>query len=322
MTMRRRHFAGAVAAASLAGTAAWAQRDFPNRPITLICPWPPGGGADLQLRMLAKLTGTLLGQPMVVENRPGVTGSLGAITLMQAKPDGYTLCQSHNAVLRQPFIAATPYDPLKDFTYLIGVSDNPFGLVVRADSPWKTMAQFLDHARGNPGKVNIAMPGKGSPGHLISEQIATAQGLQWTTVPYRGTANSMQALLGGQVDAAAESTGWVPFVEGGKVRLLAVFGKARMKKYPDVPTLIEININASDYSPWGIVGPAGMDPAIAKTLHDGMRKAMLMPEFTNLLSTLGQEPIYMSPADYVRYVSEAVPQQKAIVEKYNLKAAS
>jgi tripartite-type tricarboxylate transporter receptor subunit TctC len=319
--MKRRQLMAAGAAAAALASTSWAQAAYPSRPITLICPWPPGGGADVQLRMLAKLMSSSLGQSVVVENRPGATGSLGALALMQAKPDGYTLAQSHNGVLRQPFITPTPYDPLKDFTYLIGVSDNPFGLVVREDSAFKTLEQFLDHARRNPGKVNIAVPGKGSPGHLVSDQIAAQHDLKWTTVPYRGTANSMQALLAGEVDAAAESTGWVPFVEGGKMRLLAVFGRQRLKKYPAVPTLIEQNINASDYSPWGIVGPAGMDAAVAGKLHDTIRRVMETPEFVNLLASLGQEPIYMSPGKYVEYVREALPQQKIIVDKYNLKAA-
>lgn len=319
--MHRRQLIAAGAGAAALASSSWAQAPYPARPITLYCPWPPGGGADVQLRMLAKLMSATLGQQVVVENRPGATGSLGALALTQAKPDGYTIAQSHNGVLRQPFIAPTPYDALKDFTYIIGVSDNPFGLVVREDREWKTFEQFIEHARRNPGKVNIAVPGTGSPGHLVSDQIAAHHALKWTTVPYRGTANSMQALLAGDVDAAAESTGWVPFVDGGKVRLLAVFGRQRMKKFPNVPTLIEQKVNASDFSPWGIVGPAGMDPAVAARLHDTIRRAMDTPEFVALLATLAQEPIYMSPARYVDYVREAIPQQKTIVEKYNLKAA-
>lgn len=319
--MNRRQIIAAIAAAAGLPLAAYAQGVYPSRPITLICPWPPGGGADVQLRMLAKIMSGILGQQVVVENRPGATGSLGAMALMQAKPDGYTLAQSHNGVLRQPFIAPTPYDPLKDFTYIIGISDNPFALVVREDRPWKTLEQFIDHARRNPDKVNIAVPGKGSPGHLVSDQIASQFDLKWTTVPYRGTANSMQALLAGDVDAAAESTGWVPFVEGGKARLLSVFGRQRLKKFPNVPTLVEQKINAWDFSPWGIVAPTGLDQAVAQKLHDAIKRAMDSQEFLDLLSMLAQEPVYMSPAKYVEYVRETVPQQKLIVDKYNLKAS-
>lgn len=321
--MQRRKLLAAAASAAAAATAPRVSAQgvtYPNKPITLICPWPPGGGADVQLRTLAKVMSGMLGEQVVLENRPGATGTLGAIALMQAKPDGYTLAQSHNGVLRQPFLAPTAYDALKDFTYIIGVSDNPFGLVVREDRPWRSLQDFIAHAKQNPGKINIAVPGKGSPGHLVAEQIAHKFDLKWTTVPYRGTANSMQALLAGEVDAAAESTGWVPFIEGGKARLLATFGRKRLKKYPDVPTLLDLKIDASDFSPWGIVAPAGLDPTIAKKLHDTIQRAMATPEFATMLAALAQEPVYMSPAQYVAYVREAVPQQKLIVDKYNLKA--
>jgi tripartite-type tricarboxylate transporter receptor subunit TctC len=322
--MQRRQLLTFAAGAAAAAATPWASAqaaNYPNKPITLICPWPPGGGADVQLRTLAKIMSGLLGEQVVVENRPGATGALGAMALMKARPDGYTLAQSHNGVLRQPFLAPTPYDPLKDFTYIIGVSDNPFGLVVREDRPWNTFQEFIAYAKQNPGKVNIAVPGKGSPGHLVSEQVAEKFDLKWTIVPYRGTANSMQALLAGEVDAAAESTGWVPFVEGNKARLLVTFGRERLKKYPNVPTLLDLKIDASDFSPWGIVAPAGLDAAIATKLHDTIRQAMGTTEFMNMLATLAQEPVYMSPSQYVAYVREAVPQQKLIVQKYNLKAS-
>lgn len=317
MTTRRRFIAGAMAA-GIPATRAIAQA-FPARPITLVCPWPPGGGGDLQLRALAKAAGGLLGQSIVVENRPGATGTIGATTIARAKPDGYALAQSHNAVLRQPFIAPTPYDPAKDFTYIIGVSDNPFGMVVKADAPWRTFAEFLEHARRHPGTVTIAVPGRGSPGHLVADEVGTRQKVEWTVVPFKGTADSMQALLGGHVTAAAESTGWVGHVDGGRARLLAVFGQRRLRKYPGVPTLKELGVDVADYSPWGIVGPAGMEPAIVRTLHDAFKRAMDEPEFVALLASLAQEPIYMSSDDYRKYALDAIPFQRSIVEKYGLK---
>ena len=318
MNLSRRAFIAALCAAGMPLPRAFAQA-FPSRPITLVCPWPPGGGGDLQLRTLAKVAGAILGQNMVVENRPGATGTIGAGSIVRAKPDGYTLAQSHNAVLRQPYVTPTPWDAAKDFTYIIGVSDNPFGLVVKADSPWRTFQELLDHARQNPGTVTIAVPGKGSPGHQMADQIAAVRGVQWTTVPYKGTADSLQALIGGHVTAAAESTGWVPYVDSGRARLLAVFSNRRMKRYPNAPTLKELGVNAADYSPWGIVGPAGMDSAVVKTLHDAFRKAMEEPEFTAVLGALAQEPVYMGSDDYRKYALDAIPFQKTLVDKYGLK---
>lgn len=292
---------------------------FPARPIVLVCPWPAGGGADVQLRTLAKLVGAALGQNMLVENRPGATGTLGAGSIARAKPDGYLIAQSHNAVLRQPFVADTPWDAARDFTYIIGISDNPFGLVVRADSQWQTLEQFLDHARSAPRTVTIAVPGRGSPGHIVADSIAATQRIDWTVVPYKGTADSLQNLMGGHVTAAAESTGWAPYVDAGRARLLAVFGDKRLKKYPNVPTLRERGIALSDFSPWGIVGPAGMEAAVVRTLHDAFRKAMQESEFVALLEKLAQEPVYMSTEQYRDYALRAIPFQKTLVDKYNLR---
>ncbi len=318
MKLSRRAFIAALFTASMPLHRAFAQA-FPSRPITLVCPWPPGGGGDLQLRTLAKLAGAILGQNVLVENRPGATGTIGAGSIVRANPDGYTLAQSHNAVLRQPYVTPTSWDATRDFTYIIGVSDNPFGLVVKADSPWRTFQDLLDHARKDPGTVTIAVPGKGSPGHQMADQVAAVRGVQWTTVPYKGTAESLQALIGGHVTAAAESTGWVPYVDSGRARLLAVFLNRRMKRYPNVPTLKELGVNAADFSPWGIVGPAGMDAAVVRTLHDVFRKAMEEHEFTAVLAALAQEPVHMGSDEYRKYAIDAIPLQKALVEKYGLK---
>lgn len=271
------------------------------------------------MRLLAKAVGALLGEKVVVENRPGATGTLAAAAVARMKPDGYSVAQSHDGVLRQPFISPSGYDPAIDFTYIIGVSENVFGLVVKADSPWRTFQEFIDHTRRNPGAVTIAVPGRGSPGHRACDSIAAAQRLQWTTVPYKGTVDSLNGLMGGHVTAAAEASAWVTHVDSGRLRLLAAFGGKRLKRYPNVPTLRELGVDAAEFSPWGMVGPAGMEPAIVKTLHDAFRRAMDDPEFVSLLDTLGQEPIYMSSETYRKYALEAIPFQKAVVEKYGLR---
>lgn len=293
---------------------------FPAKPILLICPWPAGGGADTQMRALAQSAARHLGQNIVVENRPGAVGTIGPGVVARSKPDGYTLSQSHNAVLRQPFIAPTPYDPANDFTYIIGVSDFPFGLAVRADAPWMSFAEFIDHARRNPNAVSFAIPGRGAPGHIVMDRIAELARIQWTAVPYKGTAESMTALMGGHVAAAAESTGWAPFVDSGKARLLAVFGTQRLKKYPHVPTLKEIGYDVADASPWGIVGPSNMEPTVVKILHDAFKKALDDPEFIAVLANLAQEPVYMTGEQYRAFALAMIPYQRTIVEKYNLKA--
>ena len=318
MRVSRRTFMGTALVMSLPFRAVLAQ-GFPSRPVTFLCPWPAGGGGDLQMRVLAKSVGAILGEKVVVENKPGATGTLAAAGVARMKPDGYSVAQSHDGVLRQPSITPSGYDPATDFTYIIGVSENVFGLVVKADSPWRSIQDFMEYARLNPGAVSIAVPGRGSPGHRACDSLAAAHKVKWTTVPYKGTVDSLNALMGGHVTAAAEASTWVTHVDSGRLRLLAAFGDKRLKRYPNVPTLKESGFDIVEFSPWGIVGPAGMEPAVVRALHDAIRRAMDEPEFVALLETLGQEPVYMSSDAYRKYALEAIPFQKTVVEKYGLR---
>ena len=292
---------------------------FPAHAVTLICPWPPGGGADAQMRILAETTGKYLGQKVIIENRPGAVGTVGAGWLANAKPDGYTLSQLTNAVFRQPFIVKTPFDPEKDFTYIVGISGYNFGLVVRADSPWNTFQEFLDYAKANPGKVTFGTFGLGSPPHTVMDRVAAKHGIQWLHVPYKGTSEDLAALQGGHITASADGTGWGPFVDSGKFRLLATFGDKRLARWPNAPTLKELGYGIAEVSPWGIAGPKNMDAQVVKKLHDAFKKGMEDPVFLKMLDNLAQEPMYMTGEDYRKYALEAIPEQKAIVEKYNLK---
>lgn len=314
------HTLGRIIGAVLLGAAglAAAADTFPSKPITLICPWPAGGGADAQMRALAAAASKAFGQEVIIENKAGAIGTLGPSALVNAKPDGYKLSQATNAVYRQPFITKTAYDPTKDFTYILGVTGFTFGLVVRSDSPWKTLADLVAHAKANPGKVIFGTFGVGSPPQTVMDRIAAKNGIQWTHVPFKGTSEGMTALKGGHMDALADGTGWAQFVDAGHFRLLAVFGDTRLKRWPDVPTLKELGYDIAEVSPWGIIGPKGMEPQIVKTLHDGFQKAMQDPEFLKVLDLLVQKPMYMSSDAYREFSLGQIPVQKAIVEKYKL----
>lgn len=291
---------------------------FPNKPITLIRPWPPGGGADAQTRALANAASKVFGQQVVIENRSGATGTVGAASLLNAKADGYTLSQATNAVYRQPFIGKTVYDPAKDFTYILGVTSFNFGLVVRSESPYKSMAELMEAAKAAPGKLTYGTFGNGSPPQTVMDRLEAKNGAQMTHILFKGTAEGIIALRGGHIDALADGTGWAQFVDGGQFRLLAVFGDKRLKRWPNVPTLKELGYDVAEVSPWGIIGPKGIEPAVVKVLHDGFRKAMDDPEFLKALELLVQEPTYMSTEDYRTYSLGQIPVQKAIVEKYKL----
>jgi tripartite-type tricarboxylate transporter receptor subunit TctC len=322
VAQQRRLLCLAMASAPVVGTrpeAALAQAaTFPSKPITLICPWPAGGGADVQMRALAAGASRVFGQQVIIENRAGAVGTIGPSMLVTARPDGYTLSQATNAVYRQPFITKTPYDPAKDFTFVLGVTGFNFGLVVRSDSPYKSVADLMNAAKANPGKLTFGTFGIGSPPQTAVDRIAARHGTELIHVPFKGTADGMTALRGGHIDALADGTGWAQFVDSGQFRLLAVFGERRLKRWPNVPTLRDLGYDIAETSPWGIIGPRGMDPVVVKSLHDGFRKAMEQPEFVAALEALVQEPMYMSSDDYRAYSLAQIPVQKAIVDKYKL----
>jgi tripartite-type tricarboxylate transporter receptor subunit TctC len=301
----------------LAAGAATAQ-DFPSKPITLICPFPPGASADAALRALAHAAARELGQQVIIENKPGVSGTLGASSLVTAKPDGYTLSQVTNTLVRQPFIGKTNYDVAKDFTYVLGVTAFEFGLVVRADAPWKTFAELIAHARKNPG-LSFGTTGIGVAGHQALLKVGEIENVKWTHVPYKGQAPAMTDLEGGHIQLLSDTSAWAPFVDAGKFRLLAVYNEQRLKRWPGVPTLRELGYDIADSVPWGIVAPAGIDAAVAKRLEAAFRKAMDDKAFLETLALLGQEPRYVGSEAYRRYMLARVPIERDVVERYNLR---
>ena len=303
---------------SLIASASSAQ-DYPNRPVTLIVPWPAGGTTDIGMRALASATEKHLKQKIVVENRPGAGGVLGPQQVAQhAAPDGYTLVQIPITVFRFPFMRKTSLDPATDFTYVIGVSGYTFGVVVRNDAPWKTFKELIEYARANPGKVNYGTPGAGTTLHITMEQIAKQQGIKWTHVPFKGTSETTGALLGGHVDAVADATGWASLVNSGQLRLLVLWTASRSKNWPDAPTLREVGIDMVSNSPFGIAGPKGMDPAVVRTIHDAFKKGAEEPVYLEATAKLDQEPAYMSSEDYRRYAAAQLVEQKKLIEDLGL----
>jgi tripartite-type tricarboxylate transporter receptor subunit TctC len=294
---------------------------FPDRPIRLIVPWTAGGSADGQLRSLADLAGRRLGQPVVVENRPGATGSLGAVALKEARPDGYLLSQVHMSVLRVPLMQPRPaYDPLADFTYILQLTGSVLGVVVRAEAPWRTLPELIAHARANPGRVTYGTLGIGSGQHLAMEKIARIAGVEWTHVPYRGTADTLTALMGGHIEVAADSSAWAPMVEEGRFRLLATFGSRRTRRFPEVPTLREQGIDYAADSPYGLCGPRGMDPEVARTLHDAFREALFDPAHRPALDRFDQPILYLDGAAWAAAARRYVAEERELLRQIGLLA--
>ena len=296
------------------------QSRFPDRPIRLIVPWPPGGSTDGQMRSIAEIASRHLGQPIVIENRPGVSGTLGAQVVKDARPDGYTLTQMPISVFRLPQMTDRPnFDPMKDFTWVIHVTGYTFGVVVRSDRPWKTWQDFIAHARANPGKVTYGTPGVGSSLHITMELIAERLGIQWTHVPFRGGAENQQATLAGTVDCTADSTGWAPLVEAGNLRLLVTWGAERAKRFPDVPTLREVGIDIVSASPYGFAGPRGMDPAVVKTLHDAFKAALFDPAHLQVLERFDMQPAYLNSEDYAAQARRIYEEEGQMIRRLGLR---
>jgi tripartite-type tricarboxylate transporter receptor subunit TctC len=271
------------------------------------------------MRALAEATTKHLGQPIVIDNKPGASGTVGPATMAAgAKPDGYTLAQIPITIFRLPHMQKVTWDPFKDFTYIIHVTGYTFGVVVKADSPWKTWQEFVGHAKANPGKVTYGTPGAGTTLHITMEQIAARDGIKWTHVPFKGQAENTAALMGGHIMASADSTGWASLVEAGQLRLLCTWTNARTKRWPGVPTLKEMGYGIVSNSPYGIAGPKGMDPKVVRILHDALKKGMEEPLHLKTLERLDMEPYYMSSEDYAKHVRVLYDEAKAQVEQAGL----
>lgn len=309
-----------LAALAVAAPSVLAQA-FPTRPVTLIVPWPAGGSTDRHLRTLAEAASKHLGQPVIVTNQPGGGGTNGPGNMgLQAKPDGYTIAQFPMGMLRIPHMQKTAWNPLTDFSFIIGVTGYSFGFVVRSDSPHKTFNDFIEAARKQPGKIDFGSTGTGTSPHLLIEEVADAAKVELNHIPFKGNADLMQALLGGHVMSASDATGWDKFVDNGQMRLLVSFGDQRIKRWPNVPTAKELGYNIVANSPYGLAGPKGMDPAVMKTLHDAFKKAMDDPKHVEVLEQLNQPTWYKNSADYASWARETFGKEKGLIDRLGLAA--
>ena len=316
--MKRRHLVQ-LAAASLAAPALTARaQSFPTKPIKLMIAFPAGGPTDITMRSLADNASKILGQPVIVENKPGAGGTLPAQALQTAAPDGYTVAQIPLGVFRLPYTTKINWDPVKDITYVLNVTGYAFGLVVPADSPLRTWTHFVAWAKANPGKLSYGSTGTLTSPHLTMELIAQKLGLQLLHVPYKGSADLMQSILGGNIMAAADSTGFAPQVEAGKLRVLNTWGAERLAKFPDAPTLKELGLDLVQNSPFGIGAPKGTPPAVVKRLHDAFKQAMEQESYVTALKRYDMVPMYMGSAQYLKFVQETFAREKALVEKLGL----
>ncbi|MBX9700282.1 MAG: tripartite tricarboxylate transporter substrate binding protein [Acetobacteraceae bacterium] len=293
---------------------------LPSRPVRVIVPWPPGGTTDVQMRALCDGAAKRIGQPVVVENKSGASGILGAQTLLNERPDGTALSQMPVSVFRYPVMAPRPpFDPMADFTWVIHLTGYLFGVVVRADAPWKTFPEFLADAKRRKGEVTYGTPGVGTSLHITMERIAAERDIDWVHVPFRGFADNMQSLLSGQTDALTDSSGWAELVQSGRLRLLVTWAEERAKRFPEVPTLRETGIDIVSASPYGIAGPKGMDPGLVRALHDAFREALHDAAHLAILERFDMPVMYKGPEEYAAFARQQYEEDAAMIRRLGLR---
>ena len=285
---------------------AWSQA-FPSQPIRIIVPFAAGGNVDVTARAVAPIMSEILGQPVVVENRPGAAGMTAAGFVMSSKPDGHTLMMGSNSTLSVgPNMQKNwPYDPIKGITPITNIQFVPFALVVRTDSEMRSLKDLIVRAKARPGEITQAHAGVGSSNHLVSEYFQMLTGAKFLLVPYKGAAPAMNDLIGGQVQSLFDQASTtVPQVQAGKIRALAVTAAERMPALSDVPTFKELGINGFEImNVTGLVGPAGMDPAVVAKIWKAAVKALENPAVREVFAKLGVLTEGSTPqafADFIR----------------------
>jgi tripartite-type tricarboxylate transporter receptor subunit TctC len=311
--LRRRTLLLAATAAALAGAPAFAADPYPSKPIQLVLPFPAGGSFDPIFRALANAAAQDLGQPVVLMHQPGAGGVTGTASLVNKEADGYTIAVMHNSVIRAPLVTKVTWDPLKDFTYLIGLANLTTGITVAADAPWKTLPDLIEDAKKRPGALSWGNVGAISVNRIYAERLAKAAGTKFNLVPFKGGAESFQALIGRHLDVYGDP-GFGPQVQGGKARLLATFTAERLKRY-DAPTVKELGYDLVIDSPVGLVAPKNLDAKVAARLHAAFRKAAADPAYLQQVELFDMQPRLMTGEAYAAYArAQFEREQKMLAE--------
>ncbi len=295
---------------------------YPQRAIKLVVPFPAGGGVDAVGRLLAERLSASLRQPVLVDNRPGAGGALGALAVARSPADGYTLLLNTNGHAILPHLQKTEWDPVTDFVPISQVLVLPMMVFANANSPIKSLADLIAAAKANPGKVSYGSSGIGGPIHLGMEMFASRAGVKLLHVPYRGNAPMVTALLGGEIDVTLDTLAVsYPQVRAGKFRAIATTSPTRLKIASDVPTISEAGVSGFDYLGWqGILAPAGTPPAVVARLSSELIKILEMPAVRQRLEELGYEPRSSTPAEFLAAVKDDTVRYRKVITDAQIKA--
>jgi tripartite-type tricarboxylate transporter receptor subunit TctC len=293
-----------------------AQSDYPTRPVKVIVPSPPGGGTDILARVLAQHFTKALGQPFVVENKPGAGNMIGIESVARSPGDGYTLLVTASTLaLNSVLYKKVPYDPVRDFAPITLAATAPNVLVVNPALPVKSLAEFIALAKAKPGALSYGTPGIGTSPHLSMELLKSMAGIDLQHVPYRGTAAAVTDVIGGQIAATfANALTAKPQVDSGRVRALAVSGPSRVEAFPTVPTVAEAGVPAYEAMQWyGMVAPAGTPPQIIARLHAEAAKALQSNEMKEKLALDGAQPVGSTPAEFAALIRRELDKWTRVV---------
>ena len=287
---------------------------FPAKPLTFVSSFMSNDTADQYLREFAQIASKYVGQPIMVENKPGAAGMLGPATMAAtAQADGYSISPLPITAFRLPHMQRVNWDPIKDFTYIIGLVGYTVGVVVKSDSQFKTLKDLIDYAKANPGKLSYGAPIYGGTPHLAMKELESKTGARLLHVPVGGIADAARALIDGRILALADLSAWAPYVDAGTFRLLVTFGEQRSRW--NAPTAEELGFDVLSYTPFGIVGPKGMDPKVTKHLHDAFKRALDDPEYDKLVKRFELVDWYKSSEDYADWAVDQFRFQRALIER-------
>jgi tripartite-type tricarboxylate transporter receptor subunit TctC len=313
---------GLIAIAALAAAPAWGQV-YPAKPVKIVAPFAPGGLVDVLARAVAERLSAALGQPFVVENRPGAGGNIGADAVAKAEPDGYTLLMSSAGILtiNASLYEKMPFDPASAFAPITNVADMPMLLVVRADSPANTVAEFIALAKKEPGKLFFGSPGNGTTGHLGMELLQSAAGVKIGHVPYKSAAEAVTAAISGQTAGMFDNPPTVMSqLKAGKLRALGVAAAQRMPQLPEVPTIGEAGLPGFEASSWfGLVAPAKTPAPVIERLHAETVRALRDPEMRQRFSALGARLVGDTPAEFAKFIVAERVKWDRLVKAANIK---
>lgn len=312
----------AVSSAALLARPAIAQTRYPDRLIRVLVPWTPGGATDIQMRSICEQASRRLGQPVIVENKPGASGTLGALYMArEGRPDGYTIGQMANGTFRMPAMTDRPqWDPMRDFSWIIRLVGYMGGVVVRPDSPWRDMRDVVAYARANPGRISYGTPGANTT-DIQMTRFARLAGIDWVAVPFRGAAPNLQALLAGDIHFSAETSAWADMALEGRVRVLGVWMTERAARFPDVATFREQGFDVLGESTYGIAGPRGMDPTVVRILHDAFKEALYDPAHLATIARFDMPVRYLGTEDYATAAMLQNEEEKRTVQELGLRAS-